>query len=413
MSEEIILGIGDKGQAITLVDCLETTFARSISDYEWRRSVYTTLYVFQGYHYDHVDQISFEHLWIRFYGLEKWASTGKRWDASDLDSPLWHRSRVDDITTSLDGFELTIRRGHVWSGNPYTSLAVERHAAVEIALGAPWGHKEVTSRIFQLQIFLSLALGAPTWPIAISATNPDFDDRRITIHYPPATDFQENGRLSEHQMVFTLEDLRSKIEPCLKKWFSNTENLAQVLDIYNRVVSRKMSPNDKFMELAKAVEAYHRIRHEQPLVDRDEYKSIYKKITKYVKSEYPMDEYKRLRGRIYENLGWANSPSLKDRMLELQEKHLHISDHISEDYDVFVKEFKDTRDFMTHLDESLRPRAKLDGSSLYFMSELLLFMLEGCLLSELSLDDDEFRIIIQSKLRNIHLPPHLTTTDET
>ena len=412
-NEPVILGVGEKGQAITLVDCLNLNVGRSISDYEWRRSIYRPRYALQGYLYETVEQILFEHLWINFYGLDKWAATGKKWEPGDLEDPLNERSSEDDIAISLDGFGLTIGRGHAWSGNPYTSLAVERHATIEIAPETPWGYKEVTSKIFQFQVFLSLALGAPTWPAAISATNPDNDKKRITLHYFPVTEYQETNDLSENLMVFTLNDLNPKLEPCLRNWFAKSEKLRQVFGQYNRVVSKEMNLHDKFMELAKAVEAYHRLRHEQPLIDEDEYKSIYKKIKRYVKSEYPTDKYRRLRARIYENLAWANSPSLKDRMLELQEKHLHISDHISEDYDSFVKDFKDTRDFVTHLDESLRPKAKLDGPSMYYMSQRLLFILEGCLLSELGFANDEFRSIIESRLRNFHLPPRPASTDAT
>lgn len=392
-SEAIILGIGDKGQAITLVDCLWTHLRSggSTNGYIRRTSKYLPHVVIQGYLYDRAEQISFEDLWIRFYGLEKWAATGKIWDADDLDSPASNYSTEDDIAISLDGFELTIRRGHVWSGNPYTSLAVERHAEIKIVPAIPWGLPEVTSSIFALQVFLSLGMGTPTWPVEIYATNPDNEKRTITLHYFPYTEYKENDHLSEYAMVFTLNELDSQLESCLRNWFAISESLGQVFFLYNLTISYKKTLTDTFLSLAKAIEVYHRQRSNKKFVDENEFAEIYN----VLKSNIPEGIDERLKQRITDTLKWSNEPSLRGRLKSIRDTHQYRSDQLFKNYNSFVQNVVGHRNYLTHFDEEGKPDTNLKDV-IVPMCERLKYILEICLLSELGLDEENIQQMVNN-----------------
>lgn len=405
----IILGVGEKGQAVTLVDCLETNTGLTVTDYSWSRSIYIPRIVLQGHHFERIDEIAFTRVSVNYYGLSEWASLDQQWGTITPDEKQPMHSTLEGFEVSLDDFKLKIRRGYSWS-QPRDSFSVSREARIEIESGDSWGYNEHLSKITQFQVFLSLVMGNPTWPLTIKTPVPAKENRWISIHFHPRTDFPETEMLSKYLMISALEDHREQLERSLRNWFTKSEKLDQVLRLYNLSISERMVLEQTFLTLAKAVEVYHRQSQDKTYVDKAEYEKIKKKLRKKVKSFIGSEKYKNLRKGIYENLNWANSYSLRDRLDDIREKHEHLSSQLFKDFDTFVDDVVNTRNYLTHYVDKGKSKARLDGQSLFTMCERLRFILEICLFSELELDDEEMQELIKNMGRLHPLSSVLHTT---
>ncbi len=404
-NEPIILGVGDKGQAITLVHCLDLSTGSSSSDFVWEYSRYLPSVILQNQHFEREEEVICEHLWIKYYGLEEWASTGKSWGAISADELFHRRSDEDTAKVTLDGFEFSVWRDHSRSGDQLNTVLVQRDAAIRLVPDSPWGIDETFAKIFQIRVFLSLAMGTPTWPVSVEASNSSSSLRGFTFHFNPRTEFSESNRLNSHFMHFTLESQLSAIELILRNWFTNYNRLEKVLNLYNQDISSKLVLEEKFLTYAKAVEAYHRQMHKETYVDQTKFVGIKEDLKKTIKSCIPADEYKELRRRIYESMNLANSPSLHDRLADLQEKHQDHNRQLFEEFDTFADAVVSTRDQLTHHFDSDKSKARLDGSSLYYMSKRLRYILELCLLSKLGFDDEVLQEMVTNYLKQSPLPP--------
>ena len=228
----------------------------------------------------------------------------------------------------------------------------------------------------------------------VQAPNPDKENEMISIHYAPATGYRETNNLTSANMYFTLEDAHQTLPQCLQNWFVNSEKLNRVLQMYNWAISRKLFVDEQFMIYIRAVEVCHRLMYDGTFMDKGLFDDVKKQLKNPVRELLPSDTNKELRRRIYENLNWANSFSLKDRLYDIQERHQPHSKRLFEKYDPFVEDVVNTRNYLTHFVERYREKAKLELEDLYIMRERLRIILEVCLLSELELDDSELQRII-------------------
>ena len=359
IKERIILGVGERGQAVTLVDNETFGPVSAYSDYEWKSTRYFPRLAFQGHLFEQKEEIRFERMLFDYYGLNAWASTNQPWKPVDLNDPESVRSAFEnEILESVqtDEFCLDVVRGHSWIMHT-DELEIKRGAWIEIRPNSPWGYEEYLRRIFQFQVFLSLATGIPTWPMSINIPSPFKANSLISFHCAPVTDFRETNFQSKSYMVFALQDIRPKLARCLKNWFANSEKLDKVFKLYNRAVSKEIDLEDQLLTLSKAVEVYHR----------------------QTKS--------------------ANRHSLGRRLEYIRETYHHLNNHLFGEFEQFSKYVVNTRNYLTHYDETEIDMSfvKLDGQSLFAMCERLRFIVEICLLSELDLNKDE----LQNAVKNI------------
>ncbi len=401
-NQPIILGAGERGQAITLVYCNDLGAGWSHGQYVWIKPKYRPVFIIQGHHFKSVDEVSFNEIWARFYGLDVWTTSKKLLEAVDFARIPVDRSTSEDVSCELANVVISVFRGQSVSGDLRLTSTVDRYAWIEFTPNSPWKLEEVHSRLFYFQMFLSLAMRTSTWPLSIKAPNPSGPRWELSIHYSQMTDFQENDWLFSELMYFTLDSPGTDLERCLRNWFAKRNQLEQTARLYNLAISKRMFMEDTFLYMARAIEAYHRQRHEGSYVSEKEFGALRAELKRSIKSCIPAIEYKDLRRRIYECLNLANSPSLKNRLVELQEKHLCHNRKLFENFGSFAKDVVSTRDQLTHYFDTAESEARTDGPSLYYMNERLRLILELCLLSELGFGDEELQ---QMAAKNIPQDP--------
>ncbi len=404
--EPVILGYGDKGQAITLLHCLHTGSDFAISGNWWRSATYIPRDVIQGQLFESEENIAFNQMLLKFYGLEGWATSGKGWKLDKVEGLTIVRSAEDDIIVELDGFKLVFRRSYSWSGDQRRSFSVKQNFEINLVVNDSWEYEEFINKIYQIQVFLSLAMRTATWPVSIEAPDPSEANRKASIHFSPSTDFQAEKNLFVHDMYFTLEGVRPKLQLCLNNWFAKSGKLEQVIRLYNLTISKKVSLEQRFLTLAKAVEVYHRQMHDEAYVDE----AVFKQICYILETSLPYSIHEGLKQRIHNSIKYTNGPSFGGRLRRIRNRLRQYNEQLFEDYDQFTTAVVGTRNYLTHFDETGESEAKTDGQSLYYMSMRLRYILELCLLSELGFSESDLKEMMTNNLRVRPLPSRPEST---
>ena len=107
-----------------------------------------------------------------------------------------------------------------------------------------------------------------------------------------------------------------------------------------------------------------------------------------------LKEYKKILKE--EKLSHLNSYSLRDRLEEIVNEHIDcLPDHFfnsQEDRDIFLKQVRKTRNYLTHL--SKKDQYVAEGKELRKLCMRLKVVLEICLLKKLGLEDNQIKTII-------------------
>ena len=384
----VILGEDDAGQEITLVDSDERFglfFGRDSRKY----AAYRPRFIVRGIHLKTQEDFAFSQLTVAYYGLQVWADP-RRQAGSRNPMPIMNGEKpINGISVSTGDFTVRIRREFPRDAQPEEDTETQI-AFVDFLIDEPQMFDVFEEMTIGFQMFLSLAMRISTWPTLVQTLHPYEENKNVSIHFAPVTEFRKANNLTSANMYFTLEDSLPYLERGLQNWFKKSDLLSNVLQMYNWAISRELFIQEHFMIFARAVEVIHRQMHDITYEDEANFDSI----REILKASIPEGTDERLRQGIVNSLQHANNPSLRGRLKDIKNRHQQCSGRLFVKYSPFVNDVVCTRNYLTHFDENDKKCAKLEPEDLYKMRERLRILLEVCLLSELGLDDSELQQII-------------------
>ena len=189
----------------------------------------------------------------------------------------------------------------------------------------------------------------------------------------------------------------------LQNWFEKGEKLKPVIDLYVDVFYQRASYERHFLIIVQALEAYHRLTRKNEILPKDEHKL---KISSILNS-VPLEHKEWLQAR----LNFSNEPSLHERLEDLFEPikdienpNYPMADFLFEfgnkDRTAIIRNIKNTRNYNTHFDESLKKKT-VKGNELIYLTSMLIAMLEYYLMKELGLNEKIILNITKDRMRNI------------
>ena len=167
--------------------------------------------------------------------------------------------------------------------------------------------------------------------------------------YCPSWPYAKNEPvIDEWDTLFKYEDRQNRVESIINRWIDNYEQITPALDLYFLTKAGTLPTMDlQFLTLVQALEAFHRRTSDEKHMDADECKEIRKKMI----GECP-EEHK----------DWFRPQLLRANELTL----INRFERMTEPFDKFmcgekrvglIKIIKDTRNYLTHYDSSLEPKA--------------------------------------------------------
>jgi hypothetical protein len=382
-----ILGITEKGVAITLEDCF---FAKQrYHSRGWPVSTIRAHFALLGHHFEKVD-ISLEEILWQSDAIDEWLRIAPI--ATDVST---NPTRVTiSFSPELSrewpipgGF---LRIGHSWStsgSHEYREAKLSKRVWVGFRFAETQPLNDLVRAANRFGKFVSLAVDQIIPLDSINVLSKGIVETigktersiPIEVYYEPTSrERPDLSRLSQPLLRF--QNLETRFGDVIANWFANYEKFESAFNLYFATKSgRELYVENRFLMLIQALEALHRGLSVATVFSDDEYSNFCDVLEAAAPPKFR--EWLQLR------LKYGNEPSLRRRLRELfeafgafygQPKHI----------DTWVSRIVDARNYATHHDPELKLRAAR-GSDLLELCDVLetLIQLHMCLLCGLSRDE--------------------------
>lgn len=171
----------------------------------------------------------------------------------------------------------------------------------------------------------------------------------VDLYYQSLPYDKREQKIDQHHMLFRYGQIKEDAERVINKWIAAYETIAPALNLYFSVrTGTHKYLESKFLALAQGLETLHRRTSDETMMDKTEFKNL----TDAIVSHCP-EEHKKW---LSERLVYANEINLSRRLKFIVASFgKHIGS--SEDRSKLVRSIVNTRNYLTHYDESNRDSA--------------------------------------------------------
>ena len=178
----------------------------------------------------------------------------------------------------------------------------------------------------------------------------------------------------------------------IRKWYALNETIDDPFYLlFGSFYNVTNALENQFLDLARAIETFHRrLRNNQERPPEEHKKMIDNIVDKVDESDKKWLE---------QRLAFSNEPTLHKRLENVMEEvKSPFIDRVISDYEQFVKDVKNTRNFQTHFSPKLEKKAK-NGEELILLTKRLRLILVAAILQEMGLPQDQVSQLLE---RNQH-----------
>lgn len=410
----LILGVVS-AMEYSLTNCTIIGGSRHLTrDFSAHKIVFAIDTIFEGHHFQRVDNIVFDYMSSHYTHLKEWM------DQSNFRNENGGVRYLEPEPTAirLDHATVAFRAG-ITHHSGRTEVTMTEHCWVEFTPNKGQ-HFDAYRQFMDIQLpnFLTLATGMPNYPSnVLSEVTEDDMPKSVNIYYRVPGYVENPPQTITEYMLFTFEDVRNSTCKYLPAWIAKYEQLHSVIELYFQTIySRSLSAKTGFLLLAQALEAYHRNLY------GGNYLSVntYKKARREIKKAIPDCVEGEHRSNLEAMINNGNQFSLKTRILnicdEILPSHLVDGDIVivdslltdSEgrlDKEDFLEKVKATRNYLTHHPKN-RSANVISDNDLFLYVAKLRFLLRICFLVELRfpsarikdrvIQNPEYRVLIGS-----------------
>lgn len=393
----VIHGTTTRGENITLRRCARNQYnLASQGQATGTPSEYLVLEMVEGIHYDPSEpeftsvQATFPLMadWARISGISR--PTGSMIDdPEDGDSIDLHYEVPETISTDLDDFTLSIRTDFSVNLNLTGGATIEEvpYVIIEPSSGE-LPYYEALELIGTFQDFLTLGTGKELQPEGIKGTieDDDGDEIQVQVIHPLPGGPHDPDSMHPLKANFILGDIIEDIDNVVSQWFSHADELKPVFDSYFGVLyNSTLYAQNQFLALTRAVESYHRESYPDKYLDEDDFGVFYEVMVESIPDDLPDDFRDHLEGGT---LKYANEYSLRKRLTLLTDELEEFIEDYPWDIQDEVGPITDTRNYLTHHDESISG-AEPDRLSDFIL--MLQAILETILLRDIDIPQDQIK----------------------
>lgn len=392
-----IHGKTDDDKAVTLLHtfCAEHNTGSAGHD----RYEYSASYVIVGnVWFDGRSDIAATSLGVRFTHLERWADFDPLKMTRQPDE--WGNFEVahkypDRITATVTDPAMTV------SVDPGVDINQQRNKSLNLTLNfiiksepaTPFDFDTFLTVTNDLQRLFTMLVGEQVFIVKLGMNIAVEEKDRA--HFPNGLacevfvrQFEQKQRDDDfaHKMTLPRKALGNTFPALIQKWFESLATLRPVYDVFfGTYRTSRQYVQSQFLHLSQAIESFHRRVYGGQYLPTPEFEVIEAKMKAHILPSLPegklSDALTGLRDKLKSQIQYSNEPSLSKRlnalldMLSAAEREL-----ICTNPGEFVGAIKDTRNYLTHLDETTgdlilkKPRDMADGADALdaFLTLLLL-----------------------------------------
>ena len=398
---DIILGDTYSGKRVTLYLCNQHDHQRTKSGDVI--SKFSAIYMLEGDHFTVEDELVFHRSISSYFNLGLWLKRSGFYFDDDVDKDAWSilYKEPKPIRFELDGnvdgrIDVDIHRSS--PSNPvFETKAIKQRTVVclEYKQAQPFG--KILKDIRHFQNFLTLAIYEPTYPNHVRLQHNErthcvgSKDFPITVHLYFSPPYFKPVK-DKHQYIFRYRDVQDDFPAIIRKWYALNETIDDPFYLlFGSFYNVTNALESQFLDLARAIETFHRrLRNNQERSPEE-----HKKMINNIVDRVDESDKKWLKQR----LAFSNEPTLHKRLEDITEEvKSSFIDRVISDYEQFVRDVKNTRNFQTHFSPKLEKKAKR-GEELILLTKRLRLILVTAILQEIGLPQDQVGKLLE---RNQH-----------
>jgi len=392
-SYEIVLGFTKNGKLITLSEANRVNL--NLSSLGIITKKYRVNLAFLGVHFNHVEEIKFFKLSVNYTYLSTWVYYGnpsflQEWQQQYFENQDFLKQMRANINSPVMEAKTTKGTISVKTGisryQSYDSSELSYKKCANITIDAL---REVSINeyyfdyLYPIQIFLTLATNENNFIVSITVFS-HYGCRNDANLKPEQTpieviskivtqDKQEKKALDN--MLFSLKDIEGEFALYIQKWLNISDELKHICNIYFGIkYAEFMYGEQRFLAIVQVLESYHRLKTGNEQVSQLNHEERLKEIYDCVPEKY-LDWLK-------DKLNFSHELSLKERIEQLASTYIKLINPLIKNKEAFATKIKNTRNYYTHYNQSLKKKIA-QGEELFRLTQILSFLLQSCLLSEL------------------------------
>jgi len=394
-NQKIILGFTNKGHKITLLECMEINRSESFPGI--KTTSFLVTFIFEGAHFQNVDEIKFSSINASLAKLEEWVDI---WGLSS--EHIIESNGIKAICNFIDPIPFKISNSLSGKFNfyfnspilPIPEFTIKQITKIEMISDYDMDFHIMLEHLFHFNLFLTLGIFEDTFIKEIELTS-----NALTFLTKENIPYKEKVKLffnqskrnlkvlsrSHHYFLFKYTHIRTNFETVIQKFFKLKETIPPVIDVIFSTFSAKDEyTENRFLNIIQALELYHRKIYENTDALKIDFESKLDPILFKLS-----DQQKKW---LNEKLIYKYEPNLRTRLKFLFRKFpinpLNKIVPNKEDLFKLINATVNSRNYYTHYDEELKDKAYKDDK-LFYLTEKLRFLLIIIVLSETGFTNSE------------------------
>ena len=337
-------------------------------------------------------------------GLDEWVGlSGINVDyQSEKPSVIIKYTPLEEVSLNLDnGMKLLIKFLMIPPGSPhireakiiqktYFKLVSQQERPIEDFLSVV--HKVTTFLCFAID--KTVCINPITATSTTSCRNINTGESEpappISLYYESLPFTKDEPKIGWYHMLFRYQDIRERAEQIINNWLQAYDKFEPALNLYFGVTTGELQYLDtKVLALAQGLESYHRRTSDETRMAKSNFESL----RQTLKAQCPEEHRKWLS----EKLNYGNELSLRQRLQRIVEP---LKEFIGDknQQDKLIASIVDTRNYLTHYDESLKSKAA-SGDKLIHLYYKMEAIFQLCILQELGFTQTEIESILDKSYR--------------
>lgn len=405
---DLILGLQRNGHQVTLHKCKEVNRTVPMNwDHLTQRFAVETVYA--GTHVEDVGELVFDEFYFSFTFLSDWLRNVGLGSVKEIEEGFFvpydpgSFTTVSELTVAFEKGELTIKSlplpfdGEI-DEQEGARAGVRLYEGAEVsATAGPLTLEEVTdAAIVPLRDFVTLVTCQPNTITQLSAHRESEPYQVVQIYSQMPYERVNPWRLfNQQEVILYADDVRHDFETVFGRWLGLETEMREVCEwFYSANYPPGAIPADRFLNVVKSLESYHRIRFGAEMMDPIKYKE---------KANAIIDASpKALHEWLKEALHGGNAMPLGSRLAQLVKNTKPTSREIIPDPTSFCQAVVQTRNFYSHLDPSDKS-CVIKGENLGILTETLMWLMRLHFLREMGLSKERTGKAVNQSARFKHL----------
>ena len=400
---ERIVGVLGNAQPITLDGCIPVNQSVNFGGGS-SKSLFRAEICFVGAAYSESEEPNFSELNFTIEGLTDWLSLPAiqtQIDTENNSGVIAYHAPENVVVHLHDGIELRFSF-NLTVPNPFDDRAafearVKQDAVATLLSRDPRSLNYFEQLAFRLCDFLCLALDQAVCIQSMTGVfhqqTEEGPERKKEVKIYGILDplRERHGSIRRRDALFLYPKVAAQLEEIVNRWFQNYDVLDPAISLYfSSTTQLNQFLDTQVLFLAQALETLHRRRSDETDISADDFTARVDTVIQYV----PDDLRKWLRGK----LSYANELGLKRRLVRLIEpfERWFGSDVDRRD---FVRAVYDTRNYLTHYDESGNQYRADSFSELLELKRKLEALFQLHLLDSIGLDAASIDEIVNNSQR--------------